>query len=100
MTHLRNIETSCGDISGNQESSLAGSECLNCHVSLPLREVAVDCHRIVAIGVQCLGKSVATNLSRAEHEPPTYQVLLKKTAKCSKFIVLFKLDNFLVNSVN
>jgi hypothetical protein len=80
VTYFGNIETSRGDICGDQETCLAGAKRLDGHVSLPLGKVAMDRHRVIAISVQCLSQPVATNLCCTEHKAPTYQVLLKKAA--------------------
>src|SRR5437660_12752396 len=80
VTYLRNIQTSCRYIRGNQETRLARPESLNGHVSLPLRKVAMDRHCIITISMQCLSKPVASNLSSAEHKTSTNQVLFQKTA--------------------
>src|SRR3989449_1440844 len=100
VTYLRNIQTPCRHIRGNQETRLARPESLNGHVSLPLRKIAMDRHRIITISVQCLSKPVASNLSSAEHKTSTNQVLFQKTAQNPELIILLNLNNFLVNSIN
>src|SRR5207245_9573081 len=56
VTYLRNIQAPRRYIRGNQETSLARPESLNGHVSLPLRNVAMDRRRIIPISVPRLRK--------------------------------------------
>jgi hypothetical protein len=80
VTYLRNIQAPRRYIRGNQETRLARPESLNGHVSLALRKVTMDRHRIITISVQCLSKPVASNLGSAEHKTSTDHVLFEETA--------------------
>jgi hypothetical protein len=100
VTYLRNIQTSCRNICSNQETGFARAESLNGHVSLPLRKVPMDRHCIITISVQRLSQPVAANLCGTEDKTSTYQILLKKAAQYPKLLVLFNLNNLLINSVH